>query len=800
MSDYRERRNNMKRIGLPAVVALILTIALAGFLEFTSEYPVEEVFKYWVLCGIPWFGGIVVSICVTILGGKILHIDFRKWSGQDLRAAILGTLIVSLFFGFEFHNLLGQSTSMLLFHDRLTVVRTHVDDTYKGLFIWCIAGGLLYVFYRVAERTRYRRTPYEVEKRNRKQTIFLVSKLLGVGAVIIGFTIWIASTELNRRVQFSNLDNKWNTESDSLICVITFQNGGVSHRAYLETMVQVCRKCSKAGARVVVVPLPMNLNYTPSHAKVVQEIVGFDNVVFAVSVDEKTLDPQFEVDPPLDNRVSMDWGVVSAKPFSSWWWWPYKYYPLSYRVGAKGPRVADIAVETMRRYLADKGHPQPLISGGRFSLGEYSTGLLSDGAALIQHRVYPFFPYQFYVTADDNTDSVQYAIGGPEMNPQPNPPEETWRLLEGKIVIIEAGEEITRTGTFAWTYGNIMHNILRGNGTTPVNSWTPLITALMLVIVACLILFLRPWLSLVSIVGLTIGQVYFYSWLAASYGIGIEAAQPVIGTLIGLFAFSFVLIADERKQMDRFEKKRLLEELKAAHDMQMGLLPSEDPKIPGYEISGICKPADEVGGDFFDYVWLDERKTKLGIAIGDVSGKAMKAAITAVLTSGMVYREVGTNETPKSILRKINRPMYLKTERRMFTAMMFAVIDIRKKKLTFSNAGQMQPMLKRRGAIQMLSVDGVRFPLGMMEDVDYHEVSIPLRPKDVVVFYTDGIPEAMNAKNDMFGFERLEAVVKESASDLSAKQVAAKIVEKVAEFAGSAKQHDDMTVVVLKVS
>ena len=255
----------------------------------------------------------------------------------------------------------------------------------------------------------------------------------------------------------------------------------------------------------------------------------------------------------------------------------------------------------------------------------------------------------------------------------------------------------------------------------------------------------------------------------------------------------------ESRQVEVNERSRIEQELKAAHDMQMGLLPSADPKIPGYEISGICKPADEVGGDFFDYVWLDEKKTRLGIAIGDVSGKAMKAAITAVLTSGMVYREVGTNETPKSILRKINRPMYLKTEKRMFTAMMFAVIDIRKKKMTFSNAGQMQPMLKRRGILQMLAVDGVRFPLGMMEDADYHEIAIPLRPKDVIVFYTDGIPEAMNAKNEMFGFERLEAIVKESSAQLSAKQLAKDIAVNVAEFAGSTKQHDDMTVVVVRV-
>jgi sigma-B regulation protein RsbU (phosphoserine phosphatase) len=111
----------------------------------------------------------------------------------------------------------------------------------------------------------------------------------------------------------------------------------------------------------------------------------------------------------------------------------------------------------------------------------------------------------------------------------------------------------------------------------------------------------------------------------------------------------------------------------------------------------------------------------------------------------------------------------------------------------------MQPMLKRRGAIRLLSVDGVRFPLGMMEDAEYHEVMIPLRSKDIVVFYTDGIPEAMNDKKEMFGFERLEMIVKESAASLSAKELAADIAGRVAEFTGSTKQNDDMTVVVVRV-
>jgi serine phosphatase RsbU (regulator of sigma subunit) len=308
----------------------------------------------------------------------------------------------------------------------------------------------------------------------------------------------------------------------------------------------------------------------------------------------------------------------------------------------------------------------------------------------------------------------------------------------------------------------------------------------------------HPWKAFAGTVVLVVAGIGILIFLFLKANLLINP-YPIVASFIGatFFMFTYELASERIRLME--ERTRLTSQLKAAHDMQMGLLPKNDPVVTGMEISGICRPADEVGGDYFDHVWLNDERTKLGIAVADVSGKAMKAAITAVMTSGMVYREVGTNETPKAILRKINRPMYLKTDKRIFTAMSFAVIDTVSKSLAFSNAGQMQPLLKRNGKIESLKVEGARLPLGMAEDVEYDELTIPLQSDDVIVFYTDGIPEAMNAKNEMFGFERLEAIVKESSANLSAKQLAATIVDKVAEFTGSSKQHDDTTVVVVRV-
>ena len=261
-------------------------------------------------------------------------------------------------------------------------------------------------------------------------------------------------------------------------------------------------------------------------------------------------------------------------------------------------------------------------------------------------------------------------------------------------------------------------------------------------------------------------------------------AGPIL--LMGLFKLVYV------------EKQQAEIELKTAHDLQMSLMPAQDPSIPGFEISGACIPAHEVGGDFFDYLWLDTARKKLGIVIADVSGKAMKAAITAVMTSGMIYQETSTNGSPKNILRRINRPMYLKLDSRMFTALSFASIDTKKKELRFSNAGQTYPILKRGTRVLPLEVKGARLPLGVKEDVPYGELVVKLKKGDTVIFYTDGIPEAKNEEDEFYGFERFKALAGTS-DGLSATELRDRILNDVKSFTAASPQYDDMTVVVVKV-
>lgn len=253
------------------------------------------------------------------------------------------------------------------------------------------------------------------------------------------------------------------------------------------------------------------------------------------------------------------------------------------------------------------------------------------------------------------------------------------------------------------------------------------------------------------------------------------------------------------KLHDDLEKARIASELKAAHDMQMGLMPANDPVVAGFDISGICKPAEAVGGDFFDYFWLDEEKTKFGIAVVDVSDKAMKGALTAVMTSGMVNSEVGYSQSPSIILQKVNAALYRKTERNAFITMSLAIIDTAKRTLTFANAGMTEPLLVRAGEIQYLKVEGMRLPLGVQRKLSYRGLTTPLQVGDVLVFYTDGVPETMNEKQEMFDFARLEASIRTLPMSLRAAEIVKTLLQEVEDFSGALKPHDDITLVVVRV-
>jgi serine phosphatase RsbU (regulator of sigma subunit) len=210
-------------------------------------------------------------------------------------------------------------------------------------------------------------------------------------------------------------------------------------------------------------------------------------------------------------------------------------------------------------------------------------------------------------------------------------------------------------------------------------------------------------------------------------------------------------------------------------------------------------PAMEVGGDMFDYCALGDPPGPFAVAIVDVSGKGMHAAMSGVFTSGAFATEARQSVSPAAIVTRLNRSVHAHTRKGHFVAFLLATYEPSTRTLTFANAGQSKPLLYSGGRCEWLDPAGGRFPLGLQPDSTYGDRSVVLSPGDTVVFCTDGCADAMNAAHEMYGSERIESVVaREAASAPPARAIVDRLLADIRAFMGDATQHDDMTIVVLR--
>ena len=252
---------------------------------------------------------------------------------------------------------------------------------------------------------------------------------------------------------------------------------------------------------------------------------------------------------------------------------------------------------------------------------------------------------------------------------------------------------------------------------------------------------------------------------------------------------------------ENLEKTRMEEELKIAHDIQVSMLPDQSPHIEGYSIAASSYPAREVGGDFYDFIKIgkDDSK-KLGIIVGDVSGKSVSGALV-MAASRSIFRVLADSEVSVSdMMLSGTRHLKHDIKKGMFVALVYALLDPLGKTLTIVNAGQTQPIICSMKSEKPLLIDteGDRFPLGIIEDCDYQETIVSLTAGDTVVLYTDGIVEAMNEAGEMYGFDQFMKKIAQNC-DLDADAFLRKLMADVTYFAGDAEQHDDLTIVAVKV-
>jgi len=243
------------------------------------------------------------------------------------------------------------------------------------------------------------------------------------------------------------------------------------------------------------------------------------------------------------------------------------------------------------------------------------------------------------------------------------------------------------------------------------------------------------------------------------------------------------------------ERERVEQELQVARRIQEALLPNELPRLDGWNITPHYQPAREVGGDFYDFLPL--RNGRLGLIIGDVSGKGVAAALVMANTQSVLRAVSQRDPTPGQLLAEANEVLSAYIPPKMFVTCFCGVLDPESGRLAYANAGHNLPCWRHESLANELRATGM--PLGLMPGMSYEEKEALLLPGDSILFYTDGVVEAHNPKRGMFGYPRLLSLMTERSA--GAQGLTAHVMEALARFTGEgSEQEDDITLVTLERS
>lgn len=246
------------------------------------------------------------------------------------------------------------------------------------------------------------------------------------------------------------------------------------------------------------------------------------------------------------------------------------------------------------------------------------------------------------------------------------------------------------------------------------------------------------------------------------------------------------------------EEKRIHQELAAAQSVQKRLLPATLPRVNNVNVAASCIPALEVGGDYYDFFQLDDHR--LGVLIGDVSGKGMSAAFYITLAKGVIVSQIQQSQSPADVLRHVNSLVYGVLERGKFISLIYGILNTVTNEFTYANAGH-NPLLVRRvhGTTEFVHTRGMAVGLdnGKIFSTVMQDHVLQLHLGDILLLYTDGVTEAMDYTGHEYGDERMQRAVEQS--EATADSIVSALVASVMKHIGKAKQHDDITVVSVQV-
>jgi len=284
--------------------------------------------------------------------------------------------------------------------------------------------------------------------------------------------------------------------------------------------------------------------------------------------------------------------------------------------------------------------------------------------------------------------------------------------------------------------------------------------------------------------------------------IRVVSLPMIMANTIGMAIFAMIannVVEEKRTAGERDKLRRDLErrayEMEVAQTIQKSFLPEFAPDVGGFELAALNLPAMEVGGDFYDFIPVS--KDKWGLVIADVSGKGVPAALFMTVSRTLVRANALGHYTAAEVIQRANDLISEDDRANMFVTLFYAILDMEKNTLRYVNAGHNPPLLLEgdEGEIVMLEAKGIA--LGVMPDIRLEEKEISLEDGAVIVFYTDGVTEAVNGEEEQFGQKRLVKVM-ENNRHRSAQEIIDAIRQAIGDFAGDQPQFDDITLIVLK--
>lgn len=258
-----------------------------------------------------------------------------------------------------------------------------------------------------------------------------------------------------------------------------------------------------------------------------------------------------------------------------------------------------------------------------------------------------------------------------------------------------------------------------------------------------------------------------------------------------------VAIEQVRLQTEEIRMLGMDKELELGRQIQLGLLPDAPPVVAGWEFVVFYRAAREVGGDFYDFFELPTEPGKLGLVIADVTGKGVPAALSMARSSALIRNAALSGQSPSAVLARANELTLKGGELDPLLTALYGVLDTTTGRLAYANAGHCRPLWVQstRGQTEELDARGIL--LGAFSDITLEEDSLEVQPEDLVVFFTDGVTEAMNASGELFGNERLKYIVSAHAGK-SAEQLLEAVVEAVQSYADPEYQSDDISIFVIR--